>query len=333
MNWNVLITARAFWTDGAFANDLLSAAGCNTIRSAEAGPLGERDLIPQLTECDAVIASSDTYSTEVFRACTKLKVVSRWGVGIDAIDLKAATEAGVVVTNTPGVMAEAVADYTIGLLLAVARRIVEGDATMRSGGWAEFPGTLVFGKTIGLVGAGMIGRAVARRAGGFGMRILAFDPIVDPAGAPGIQFVSFDDLLRESDFVSIHAPSLPETQGMFDAGRFAQMKHTAFLVNAARGALVDEAALLDALQTGKIAGAALDVYADEPLAFDHPLRSAPRCVLMPHNASLAVETMEQMSVLAAENVLTVMRGERPESICNPKVWDSPPLRLVTGTRV
>jgi phosphoglycerate dehydrogenase-like enzyme len=326
MNWKVLITARAFWTHGAAANDLLVSAGCTTIRSTNAGPLIERDLIPELVGCDAVIASSDIYSDKVFGECPELKVVSRWGVGIDAIDLEAATQAGVVVSNTPGAMAEAVADYTFGLLLAIARRIVEGDALMRAGGWDQFPGTLVYGKTIGLVGAGMIGRAVARRAAGFGMRILAFDPNGIASDASGIQFVGFDQLLKESDFVSIHAPSLPETQGMFDAARFAQMKPTAFLINAARGALVNEPDLLDALHSGKIAGAALDVYAREPLAADHPLRSAPRCVLTPHNASFAVETMERMSVLAAENVLSLIRGDHPKSTCNPAVWESPALR-------
>jgi phosphoglycerate dehydrogenase-like enzyme len=326
MNWKVLITAQAFWTHGGAANDLLAAAGCEVIHSANAGPLKEPSLIPELKQCEAVIASSDTYNAEVFRECPNLKIVSRWGVGIDSVDLNAATEAGVVVANTPGAMAEAVADYTFGLLLAVARRIPEGDALMRSGGWTEIPGTLVFGKTIGLVGAGMIGRAVARRAAGFGMRILAFDPNGNPSGAPGIEFVGFDQLLEESDFISIHAPSLPETHRMFDAERFAQMKRTAFLINAARGALVDEIALLNALQTGEIAGAAIDVYAAEPLAPDHPLRSAPRCVLTPHNSSMAVETMERMSVLAAENVLKLLQGDRPASFCNPGVWESRRIR-------
>ncbi len=327
MNWKVLITARASWTHGEAADELLLSAGCTPVRSTpRSGPLIERDLIPQLVGCDAVIASGDNYNAEVFNSCPNLKVVSRWGVGIDAIDLDAATEAGVIVTNIPGAMAEAVADYTFALLLGIARRIPEGDAMMRSGRWGELPGTLVFGKTLGLVGAGMIGRAVARRAAGFGMRILAFDPNPGPSNPPEVQFVSFDQLLQESDFVSIHAPSLPETQGMFDAGRFAQMKRTAFLINAARGALVNEADLLDALNTGKIAGAAIDVYATEPLPPDHPLRSAPRCLLTPHNASLAGETMEQISLIAAENVLRVKRGERPKETRNPGVWESEKLR-------
>jgi D-3-phosphoglycerate dehydrogenase len=326
MNWNVLITAGAYWSHGRAANDRLLSAGCKPIRSAAAGPLGEQEFIPQLAACDAVVAASDIYTEQLFRECPNLKVVSRWGVGIDSIDLKAATEAGVVVTNTPGAMVDAVADYTFGLLLSIARRIPEGDALMRSGGWAELPGTLVYGKTLGLVGAGMIGREVAKRAVGFNMRILAFDPNGNPSGAPGIEFVSLDQLVAESDFVSIHAPSLPETHGMFNAARFAQMKRTAFLINAARGALVNETDLLDALHAGTIAGAAIDVYANEPLPPGHPLRSAPRCVLMPHNASMAVETMERMSMLAAENVLTYLLGDRPKSTCNPDVWGSRNLR-------
>ncbi len=327
MNWKVLITARAFWTHGAAANDRLLSAGCTPIRSTNAGPLSAKELISELANCDAVVASSDIYTEEVYRECPQLKIISRWGVGIDSIELEAATRDGIVVTNTPGAMADSVADYTFGLLLSIARRIPEGDSMMRKGGWDELPGTLVVGKTLGLVGAGMIGREVAKRAAGFSMRILAFDPNGNPSGAEGIEFVSLEQLLAESDFVSIHAPSLPETQGMFNAVRFAQMKRTAFLINAARGALVNETDLLEALHAGTIAGAALDVYANEPLAPDHALRSAPRCVLMPHNASMAVETMERMSMLSAENVLTFMSGTRPKTTCNPEVWESSSLRF------
>ncbi len=325
MAWKVLVTARAFWTSGPEPVELLHSAGCEVVR-CEPGPLPEDELIAQLAGCDAVIASSDPYTERVFAACPQLKVVSRCGVGVDSVDLKAATAAGVAATNTPGAMAEAVADYTFGLLLSLARHIVEGDALIRAGGWGEFPGTLVFGKTIGLVGAGMIGQGVARRAAGFGMRVLAFDPLLQAspsADLPRMEFASLEQLLAESDFVSVHAPNLPETQGMFNAARFAQMKRSAYLINTARGALVNEPDLLDALETGRIAGAALDVYVQEPLPSDHALRRAPRRVLTPHNAFNTFESAETMSRVSVENVLAPMHGLRPPFLCNPEVWGAP----------
>src|SRR2546423_301258 len=205
MSWTVLVTARAFWVSGEKAQARLDAAGCRTVRSPEAGPVPEEPLIGLLRDCDAVVASSDPYTARLFGACPRLKIVSRCGVGIDTIDLDAAARAGVVVTNTPGAMTEAVGDYTWALILGVSRRIAEGDALMRSGGWGEYPGVLVTGKTLGLVGFGQIGQAVARRAKGFSMKVLAFDPIVERGGPPAdlreVQLVSLDRLLADIDFV------------------------------------------------------------------------------------------------------------------------------------
>lgn len=324
------MTARAVWQTGSAAVNLLNSAGCEVVQSTVPAPLPENDLIAQLRDCDAVIAGSDPYNARVFAACPKLKVISRCGVGIDSVDLKAATEAGVVLTNTPGAMADAVADYTFGLLLAIARNIVGGDALMRSGGWGEAPGTLVYGKTIGVVGAGMIGQGVARRASGFDMHVLAYDPPLQAAleagpvdGIPAMEFVSLEELLARSDFVCVHAPNLPNTRGMFNAARFAQMKRTAYLINTARGALVNEEDLIAALESGTIAGAAIDVYEHEPLPADAPLRRAPRSLLTPHNAFNTVESADVMSRLSAENVYEVMHGRRPQGIVNSELWVSP----------
>lgn len=337
MAWKVLITARAYWTSGAAAQAALDAAGCETVRSSQAGPLPETLLISLLQECDAVIASSDPYAARVFAACPQIKLVARCGVGIDSVDLNAATAAGVLVTNTPGAMTDAVADYAFALMLGLARRVVESDTLVRSDGWGEFPGVLVFGKTLGLVGFGQIGQGVARRAQGFAMRVLAYDPPLAAAIAegrreavPDVTFTDLETLLAESDFVSVHAPKLPETEGMFDAARFAYMKPTAYFINTARGALVNENALRSALEQGQIAGAALDVYSEEPLPAHHPLRSAPRCLLTPHNAFNATEAAAQMSLLAAENLLAAMRGERPVGLCNPAVWQAASRRLQTS---
>ncbi len=328
----VLVTARAFWVSGTEAMSRLNAAGWTIRQATQAGPLPENDLIEQLQECEGVIGSSDPYTARVFAECPLLQIVSRCGVGIDSVDLRAATEAGVIVTNTPGAMTDAVADYTFALMLSLCRRIVEGDTLMRAGGWGEYPGVLVFGKTLGLVGMGQIGQGVLRRARGFDMKILTFDPVLaasaDAADFPDVRFVDLETLLRESDFVSVHAPNLPETKGMFGAAQFALMKSSAYFINTARGALVDEAALVAALHARQIAGAATDVYTQEPLPSDHPLRSAPNCVITPHNAFNAVEAAAAMSLISAQNLIDLKRGAIPAGVCNPGVMNAPHLRLI-----
>jgi phosphoglycerate dehydrogenase-like enzyme len=329
----VLVTARAFWDSGGEARAAMIAAGFEVMNSPAAGPIAAERLAPLLRDFDAIIGSTDEYSAALIGACPRLKVIARCGVGLDSVDISAATSAGVIVTNTPGAMTEAVADYAFALMLALARRIVEGDATMRRGGWAEFPGVLLLGKTLGLVGCGQIGQAVARRAAGFRMRIVAYDPQLAerglPAGLPAIAFVTLDELLAQSDFVSVHAPAIPQTRHMFDAKRFEQMKRTAYFINTARGALVDETALVEALTSGRIAGAATDVYEREPLPADHPLRKAPRCVLTPHNAFNAVEAAKAMSDMSAAGILELFAGRRPGTVCNSQVWSSANLRLTT----
>ena len=338
MSWKVLVTARAFWVSGEAAEAQLKAAGCEVVRSPRPGPLPEEELIALLQDCDAVIGSSDPYTARVFAECPRLKIVARCGVGVDSVDMHAAALAGVVATNTPGAMTEAVADFTFALMLSLARRIPEGDALMRAGGWDEFRGAGVYEKTLGLVGVGRIGRAVARRAQGFAMKVLAYDPAFPPStviegqtGEGSLTFVSLEDLLSQSDYVSLHAPATPATKGMFNAARFAQMKPTAFLINTARGTLIHEPALIAALEAGTIAGAALDVFSSEPLAADHPLRKAPHCVLTPHNAFNALESTQEMSRQSAVPILQLMDGDRPDNVCNPAVWESPQLRTRAGS--
>lgn len=327
MTWRVLVTARAFWVSGQEAEAALEAAGCEVVRSARPGPLSEEELIAELAGCQGVIGSSDPYNARVFAACPELKIVARCGVGTDSVDMKAATEAGVVATNTPGAMSEAVADFAFGMMLCIARNLHEGHALMRSGGWNELRGSSVYGKTLGLVGVGRIGRAVAQRAQGFRMRVLAYDPALADSGAEGLEFTDLETLLRESDYVSAHAPATPETIGMFDATKFRMMKPTAYFINTARGALVNEADLIAALESETIAGAALDVYSKEPLPADHALRRAPRCLLEPHNAFNALESTQEMSRQSAVSVLDLYKGRRPDNVCNPDVWNSAQRRV------
>jgi phosphoglycerate dehydrogenase-like enzyme len=246
---------------------------------------------------------------------------------VDAVDLPAAAAQGIVVCNTPGLLNGAVADYAMGMMLTVARRIHEGFLAMRDGLWVPGWGPDMEGTTLGLVGCGGIGQAVAKRAAGFGMRIIACDPSpTAEADRLGIEFVTFEQLLAQSDFVSLHTALTPATRGLIGEAQLRAMKPTAYLINTARGAVIDEAALVRALKEGWIAGAALDVFTVEPLPADHPLHSAPNLLLTPHLASLGYESGAKVSAAVAEAILDVRDGRRPRWVVNPDVYQSPLLR-------
>lgn len=316
--FRVLVTANAFLESGEAAAGPLRQAGAEIVPAPRAGPLPEAELIPSLDGCDAVVASSDPYTRAVLQASPRLRLIARWGVGVDSIDLAAATQRGVLVANTPGLTTEAVADYTFAMMLALARRLCPARERMAAGGWGEFRGVDVWRKCLGIVGFGAIGRAVARRAAGFSMRILAYDPNLseEAVTAAGARPASLPELLAEADFVTLHAALTPATASMIDAAALRAMKPNAFLINAARGGLIDEAALLRALQEGWIAGAALDVYVAEPLPAEHALRRLPNCLALPHNAFNSVETAAAVNRAVVENVLAVMRGEPPPGLVN-----------------
>ena len=255
-----------------------------------------------------------------------LKIVSNVAVGFDNIDVPAATVHKVMVTNTPGVLDDATSDFAFTLLMATARRVVEADYFARSGkfkGWAidMMLGADVFNATLGIVGIGRIGRGMAHRAKGFNMRVLYYDPQGLPPDAEqqlGATRVELPRLLAESDFVSVHVPLTPETQHLLSTPQFGQMKKTAILINTSRGPVIDEAALVEALTSKKIAGAGLDVYEREPAI--HPgLVPLPNVVLAPHIASATVRTRSEMSAMAARNMATAVRGGRPPNLLNPEV--------------
>jgi len=237
----------------------------------------------------------------------------------------ACSRRGVLVSNTPDVLTEATADMAWALLMAAARRVAEGDRFLRSRRpWIWGPEMLlgqdVYGRTLGIVGFGRIGRAVARRASGFGMRVLFYDPVVPAEGVVDAQRVSLDELLASADFVSVHVTLSPETHHLIDAARLRQMKPTAVLVNAARGPVIDERALAEALDTGEIFAAGLDVFEHEP-AVDPGLLAHPRAVVAPHLGSATVDTRAAMGMLAADNLLEALAGRRPPTLVNPEVWD------------
>jgi len=330
VGWKILVTSRAFVETGAAGQKLLAAAGCEPVVPAQYGPHRAAALTPLLAGMDAVLASVDQFSAEVFAApeAASLKLISRWGVGFDAIDVPAATRAGVVVAYTPGLLDETVADLAFALILAVARRVAEGHLAIQQGAWQQLWGGNVHGKTLGLIGCGRIGQAVARRAQGFRMPLLAYDPAPPlQAESLGVRFVSLAEVLAQSDFVSLHAATTRKNRGLMGPAQFRQMKPTAYFINTARGALVDEDALVQALREGWIAGAALDTFAVEPLPADHPLRQSPNVLLTPHQASFTRETGEQIGLAAAQAIVEALGGRRPKMVVNPDVFESGTLRL------
>jgi glyoxylate reductase len=268
---------------------------------------------------------TEKINEELLGAAPKLRIAANVAVGFDNIDLAACTKRGVAATNTPGVLDETTADFAWTLLMAVARRLSEGEALARSGNWKNWDldqlvGTDVWGKTLGIVGFGRIGRAVARRASGFQMKVIYTDAVraaEEVEKELKAEFREMDALLGESDFVSVHVPLLSDTRGLFDAAKFNGMKPTAFLINTSRGPVVNEAALVAALEGGTIAGAGLDVYENEPLI--HPGLKRANVVLAPHIASASLETRTKMACIAAENVVAFFTGQRPPNILNPEV--------------
>jgi glyoxylate reductase len=285
------------------------------------------ELLQLLKDKDGLVCLlTEKVTEELLRAAPKLRIAANVAVGFDNIDVAACTARGVVATNTPGVLDETTADFAWTLMMAVARRLGEGEALARSGiwqGWSldQLVGTDVWGKTLGIVGFGRIGRAMARRASGFQMNVIYTDAVRAPEAAEKelkAEFREMNALLAESDFVSVHVPLLPDTRGLFDAPKFYRMKPTAFLINTSRGPVVDEAALVAALEAGKIAGAALDVYENEP--FIHSGLKRANVVLAPHLASASRETRTKMACMAAQNVVALFAGERPANMLNPEVF-------------
>jgi phosphoglycerate dehydrogenase-like enzyme len=333
MTWKVLITAAPISKVGQSAVAQLQSAGCELIHAVKPGvPFATDELTQLLQNMDAVLAGTEPYSATVLKspAAARLKIISRWGVGFDTIDVSSATDLGIAVAFTPGLTDDAVADYTFALMLALARRVVESHISVRDGIWLPRWGNDLAGKTLGIVGFGRIGRAVARRAQGFHLRILAHEPTAKLGDIrDGMQFVSLDCLLAQSDFVTLHAALNPQSRGLIGEAQLRRMKPTAYLINAARGPLVDETALLRALNENWIAGAALDVYCEEPLPPRHPFRNAPNLLLSPHQASSTLETGERVSAAAVQAILDLMNGRPPQHLVNPQVLKSPNLRAST----
>jgi D-3-phosphoglycerate dehydrogenase len=278
-------------------------------------------LIQQLHGCMGVLAGMQVFNDEVFAGAPDLRIVARLGVGFDAIDVAAATRHGVAITTTPGTLEWAVADHTFGLILALAHHITQDDRAIRRGEWRPFWGVDVWRKTLGIIGLGRIGHMVARRAHGFEMRILACEPKPDMAFVQeyGIEVVPLEELLQRSDFVTLHTPLNPETSLLINAERLALMHPGAYLINTARGGLVDEDALYEALTRGAIAGAGLDVRQVEP-STDARFAALDTVVLTPHDSGLTDGRRIACGTMAAQSVLSVLRDETPAGLLNPAMW-------------
>jgi glyoxylate reductase len=290
-------------------------------------PLGRTELLARLKGRQGLVCLiTDAIDAPLLAACPDLKVVSNVAVGFNNIDVAEATKRGVVITNTPDVLTETTADFAWTLLMATARRVVEADRYVREGKFTQWEYMLllggdIHGKTLGIIGFGRIGRAMARRARGFGMRVLYQDAVAaDPATERELGATRTDTatLLRESDFVTLHTPLLPETKHLINAQSLKTMKKTAYLVNASRGPVVDEAALAQALKEGWIAGAGIDVFEEEPKVLP-ALMGLPNVVLAPHIASASSDTRLKMANLAVDNCLAVLEGKTPPTPVNPEV--------------
>lgn len=278
-------------------------------------------LLKEVVEVDALWSViADRIDREVFEAAPKLKIVANMAVGFNNIDTETAKEKGIVITNTPGVLTETTADLAFALLLATARRVTEAENELRKGNWSswspmEYTGMDVGGATLGIIGMGRIGEAVARRGKGFNMRILYHNRSRKPEAeaAYGVEYATLDDLLKQSDFVVILAPFTPETAGLIGARELSLMKNTAVLINVARGGIVDELALFDALKNGIIWAAGLDVFEIEPVSLDHPLLTLPNVTVLPHIGSASIRTRLSMMDLNASAIMDMLEGREPKN--------------------
>jgi D-3-phosphoglycerate dehydrogenase len=283
----------------------------------------EERFIAACADASAILARLGTVTRGVIAAAPQLRIVARHGAGVDAVDLTAATEHGVVVTTTGSLNAAAVAEYTFALLLTLARKTLQADAAMRAGAWARDPlvGLELEGRTLGIIGLGAIGARVARQALGFGMTVLASQSPRMQRDVPGVVRVPLTELLRQADIITLHLRLSSETAGLLDATAIASLKPGALIVNTARGELIDEQAMIRALASGHLGGAALDTFAAEPLAPDSPLRSMANVVLSPHVAGQTDAALQRVGVEAARAVLDELSGRRPAHVYNPEAYD------------
>ena len=320
MNSKVLITDYV-WPSTDPEREVLEAAGIELVVAPDTS---EATLAELATDVDAIMFCFAQVTGQVLESATNCKIAARYGIGVDNVDIPKATELGIVVTNVPDYCMDEVTDHALGMILALNRRLVPHNRSVLSGGWDTValnqPMHRTRGATLGIVGFGRIGRSLADKAVGFGMHILTYDPLIKP-GTPldGVTAVSFDDLLKESDFISLHVPLIPSTENLISAPQLAKMKSGSILINCARGGLIDEEALAVALQSGHIAGAGLDVVEPTPPDPNSALLSQENVIITPHTAFFSQASTLELERRTAGEVVRVLNGETPENLINPDV--------------
>jgi D-3-phosphoglycerate dehydrogenase / 2-oxoglutarate reductase len=328
----VLVTDYV-WPDLDTEKGILARAGVEMVVS----PSGEEgDLLRLAPDCDAILNCFARVSPAVLRAAKRCLHVSRYGIGVDSIAVDVATELGIIVTNVPAFCVDEVAEHALGLMLACARKIPAYDRSVKSGKWDNLSGRPIHrvkGATLGIIGCGKIGRALVRKASGFELHFLAYDPLLPTKARdiPGVEFVDLDTLLRISDFVSIHCPLTQETKGLIGEDELRKMKPTAYLINCARGPIVDVPALAVALREGWIAGAGLDVLPQEPPSPSNPLLARDNAILTPHASFYSEQSLRELQTRAAEEVARVLTGQRPLNVVNPGVLGRARAARLRGT--
>ena len=313
----VLITSTSFGKKIKAPLETLRSKGYDLKLNELGRPLTPEELIERLADCEGCIAGLDYFTGEVIRASKKLRIIARYGAGVDRIDLQAAAEAGVTVTNTPVANSDSVADLAVGLMLAVARKIPTAHRCVCEGRWENMYGLSLADKTVGLIGFGRIGSRVAQRVQGFRCRVIIYDPFLDPETArqAGAELVSLDELLAAADFISLHLPTNDQTRGFLAAAQFGQMKPSAILVNTARGELIDGDALIEALRNDEIRGAGLDTHAEEPPEASL-YEGLDNVVLTPHMGAYTEDALINMAEGSVENLCAFFEGHTPANVVN-----------------
>lgn len=315
----VLATATNYATYCAAAKKLLEDSGVEVIENPFGRPMTGQELSAVVGEIDGAVVGVDTWDAEIFAQAPRLKVLARFGVGVDNIDLAAAKARGIQVTNAKGMNSNPVAELTVGLILSTLRNVPAFNASIRTGLWDRFMGRDLAGMTVGLLGFGDIAQRVARKLSGFDVHLCAYDlyPNVEQASRLHVEMLSMEEVLQRADVLCMHLPSLPATRHIMDAGAFARMKHGSYFINTARGALVDETALADALRSGHLCAAAIDVFDQEPVLPDNPLFDLPNLFATPHTAAETYDTYHNVGLATANQILDVFAGKTPGNLLNP----------------
>jgi D-3-phosphoglycerate dehydrogenase len=312
-NSKILVTPTSYAKNDPTLRTKLEAEVGEVVYNPTGRPLSSDELLELIPGCDGYIAGLDAIDRAVINGSDKLRVIARYGVGVDNVDLDAARERGIVVTNTPGANSASVAELTVGLILSLGRKIPEAVQAAKKGEWPRMTGISLEGKTIGLLGFGAIAKNVARRLAGFDCDVIAYHPSYDitTAESLGVQLRPEEDLIREADFLSLHLPLNQESRGMVNSEFLGKMKPGAFLINTSRGELIDEEALFEALQSGRLQGAALDAFSKQPPDPGNPLLAMPQVIATPHMGAHTDGATNAMGWAALQDCLAVLRGEQP----------------------